>query len=398
MPRLDFGNTKLAFKTKSKKELKRAYWLFRLIAPFRNDLLASAGMWIANLITRLRLPLLRVPLDMLFNHFCGGRTIEDCRETISTLAQSGIKTTLDYCIEALEDEADLHETTSEILRNIAEARNDRRIPFCVFKVTSVGRSELLEKMSAGSSLLASEASQYSRIEERIDSICKSALDSDVRVLIDAEESWLQTAIDDLAVKAMERYNTRSAVVFNTFQMYRKDRLEFLQQSYERAAAAPYFLGVKLVRGAYLERERMRATRMKYPSPVHDTKFDTDTAYNLALKFCVKNMQKIALYVGTHNQESIQLLIDSLERDGIPRDASSVYLSQLFGMGDNITYALASEGYNVAKFVPYGKLELALPYLLRRARENSAVRGEVGRELELIVREMTRRRKQTRYNK
>jgi proline dehydrogenase len=327
----------------------------------------------------------------MFNHFCGGRTIEECRMTISKLAEARVKTTLDYCIESLENESELDDTSSEIIRNVQEAANDSRIPFCVFKVTSLGRSALLQKVSAKLPLLEQEEAEYRRVKERIDAICKSAFDSGVRVLIDAEESWLQNAIDDLASRMMEIYNKEKAVVFNTFQMYRKDKADSLRQSYEQAGAASYFLGVKLVRGAYLEGERKRAAKMGYPSPVHETKADTDKSYDWALDFCIEKRDKIALYIGTHNYASVQLLVNLLEKAGIPGDTSSVYFSQLFGMGDNITFALAREGYNVAKFVPYGKLEMALPYLLRRARENSAVRGEVGRELKLIVKEMARRR-------
>lgn len=249
----------------SDQELRKAYWLFRLVAPFNNRLLASWAVTIASFVVRMKLPIVRSPINILFEHFCGGENIEECKETVSMLAAAGIKTTLDYCVEALEKETDLDEVLSEIVKNIAEAKNDPRIPFCVFKITSVVRGTLLEKVSAGETLSGPEISEYARAEQRVDRICKAAFVSDVRVLIDAEESWMQNAIDDLAGKMMRIYNKQRVVIFDTFQMYRKDRMEFLRKSHEQARASGYFLGVKLVRGAYLERESARATRMRYPS-------------------------------------------------------------------------------------------------------------------------------------
>lgn len=387
MPQLDFDNTEVAFKRKSDKDLFKASWLFRLVGGFSNKRIARLGAFLANLSLKVKLPFIRW---IMFEHFCGGETIEECRAIASALADDNVNTLLDHCVEALATETALDESRDEIIRNVYEAKNSERMPFCVFKVTSVARYALLEKVSTGQAMSEQEISEYARSEARIATICAAAFESNVRMLIDAEFSWLQNAIDDLARKMMALYNKQTAIVFNTFQMYRTDRMAFLRQSHDEAMKCSYFLGVKLVRGAYMESERARATKMGYLSPIHPTEDETHRVYNEAIEYCVDHRDKIALYAGTHNEMSVQVLVDLLEKNSISRDTPDIHFAQLYGMGDNITYILAGEGYNVTKLVPYGKLELAMPYLLRRAIENSAVRGQMGRELRLITLDRKRR--------
>jgi proline dehydrogenase len=391
MPLLDFENTGVAFEDKSDEELQVARLLFRQMSRFINSPFASFISTLMPAFWKIHFPGVRHRVKVAFRHFCGGETLDECRAIVSLLASKNVNTTLDHSVESLKTEAALDESRDEIIRTIDEARTNARIPFCVFKVTGIARKALLEKLGGGKSLSSREGEEYQRALDRINKICSDAFEKNVRVLIDAEESWIQDPIDKAAESMMERYNTKAAVVFNTFQMYRIDSFDRLGAFWQRAKGGSYFLGVKLVRGAYLEGENARAEKMKYLSPIHKTKSETHRAYDNALEFCVANRDTIHLYAGTHNQKSVQLLVDLIEKNNIEKGYDGIDIAQLYGMGDNLTHVLSREGYRVSKFVPYGRIERVVPYLIRRAKENSAVRGEIGRELRLIVREIERRR-------
>jgi proline dehydrogenase len=388
MPVLDFENTEVAFEGKSDEELRTAQQLFLQMSRFSDPRLASFFSMMVRIGWRLRI---RHKVKVAFRHFCGGETLDECRAIVAFLASKNVNTTLDHSVESLKTEKALDESRDEILKTIDEAMANPRIQFCVFKVTGIVRKALLEKLGRGKTLSSREGQEYERALDRINKICSDAFEKNVRVLIDAEESWIQDPIDKAAESMMKQYNTNAAVVFNTFQMYRIDSFDRLGAFWQRAKGGSYFLGVKLVRGAYLESENSRAEKMKYLSPIHKTKSETHRAYDNALEFCVANRDTIHLYAGTHNQKSVQLLVDLIERDNIEKGYDGIDIAQLYGMGDNLTYLLSREGYRVTKFVPYGKIEKVVPYLIRRAKENSAVRGEIGRELQLIDREIERRR-------
>lgn len=388
-PPISFQNTEIAFSGKTDADLKRAYWLFKLIGYPK---LMDAGKVVMKVSLALRLPIGGLVKRTIFRQFCGGETIAECDDTILHLKSYGIGTILDYSVEGQEDERELDETTSEILATIRTAQHSGNIPFCVFKPTGISPNKLLLKVSRGEKLSEKEQEQLNRVEARFEQICAAAHLADTPVFVDAEESWLQPAIDRFTTNMMMRYNKEKAIVFNTIQLYRKDRLEYLKKSYEAAKAGGYFLGEKLVRGAYMEKERDRAREKGYPSPIQDTKADTDKAFNEALAFCVENIDIISFCAGTHNEESSLLLTELMDKKGLAPDDPRIYFGQLYGMSDHISFNLSDKGYKVAKYVPYGPVKKVVPYLIRRAEENSSARGQTGRELKLIIHELERRKK------
>ncbi|HET6989984.1 MAG TPA: proline dehydrogenase family protein, partial [Bacteroidia bacterium] len=291
-----------------------------------------------------------------------------------------------------ESEEDFDRCREETIATIERAKNDPHIPFCVFKVTGLARFDLLEKVSVNGNLSAEEEKEFAKIRERVEKICSIAHQHNKPIFLDAEESWIQKAIDDLADAMMAKFNREKAIVYNTFQLYRKDRLDFLKTSFEKATHGNYILGAKLVRGAYMEKERERALKMHYPSPIQETKNDTDRDYDKALLFCVEHIDKIAVCAGTHNENSSLVLVKALDEKKIPHDHPHIFFSQLLGMSDHISFNLSSDKYNVAKYVPYGPVKEVLPYLIRRAQENTSVKGQTGRELSLIIKEKERRKK------
>jgi proline dehydrogenase len=385
---LSFDNTKIAFSGKSNKDLNRSYWLFKMVS---NSMFVSVGKHLTTFAIKVALPINGLIKATIFKQFCGGETIEECDKTITDLAKFNIGAILDFSVEGKVKEEDFDSSTNEIIATIHRAKNKKNIPFCVFKVTALARFELLQKVSETQALTAEEQQEFDRVKNRINTICKEAFDASVPILIDAEESWIQQAIDDLANQMMAHYNTQKAIVFNTYQLYRKDRLSYLKHSFELAKNGNYFLGAKLVRGAYIEKERKRAADNNYPSPIHDTKENTDTDYNLALSFCVEHVSKIAICAGTHNESSSIYLANLMQEKNIENKNIHIYFSQLFGMSDHISFNLANAGFNVAKYVPYGPIKEVLPYLIRRAQENTSVKGQTGRELSLILKEKERRR-------
>jgi proline dehydrogenase len=303
---------------------------------------------------------------------------------------SHIGTILDYSVEGKSEEEDFCRTKNEIIRTIERAKSDENIPFAVFKVTGIAPLGTLEKMSSGTPLTEKGKWKWERIKSRVEDICKYAHSLRQAVFVDAEDSWIQNAIDNLATEMMEKYNRESPIIYNTIQLYRHDRLEFLKQAHEKAKQDGYILAVKLVRGAYMEKERERAEEMNYPSPIQPDKAATDRDFNLAIDYCLDNLEDIAFVAGTHNEKSVQMLVQKLEERKIPHNHPHVFFSQLYGMSDNLSYVLAKNDYNVSKYVPYGPVEDAVPYLIRRAKENSSVTGQVSRELEMIDKELKRR--------
>ena len=384
---VSFDNTQIAFISKSDSDLNKSYWLFKLIG---NPMLVKYGGGLAPL--GLKLGFKGLIKNTIFKQFVGGENIADCNRTIEQLGKYNIGTILDYSVEGKESETDFDNCCKETIETIHRAKNDKNIPFSVFKVTGLARFALLEKVTAKQTLTSEEFSEYERVRERVRRICEEAYTNNQPLFIDAEESWIQQAIDDLANENMARYNKNAAIVYNTFQLYRKDRLAYLKTSLEMGKTNGYHVGAKLVRGAYMEKERARAAEMNYPSPIQDTKANSDKDYDLAVEFCVENIDRMGLCAGTHNEKSSLLLVDLMKKKNIAANDKRIFFSQLLGMSDHISYNLSQNGYNVAKYVPYGPVKEVLPYLIRRAQENTSVKGQTGRELSLFIKEKERRSK------
>ena len=388
MKPLSFENTEIAFKSKSTKQLNKSYWLFKLVS---NNTLVKVSPFLLKIAFALRLPIKGLIKQTIFEQFCGGESIDKCDKRIQSLANYNIGTILDYSVEGKSSEDDFNRVTQETIRTILKAKIDDNIPFAVFKTSGLARLELLEKVSNSKvELNEEEKEEFKRVKERINSICATACKNNVRLFIDAEESWIQDAIDDIVVSMMRKYNSERAIVFNTLQMYRWDRFAYLKQSYADAENGNYFLGLKIVRGAYMEKERERAEKMGYPSPIQNDKASCDNDYNLALRFCINHIDKIALCAGTHNEQSSMLLTQLMAENNILKNDQRVYFSQLLGMSEHISFNLSKHEYNVAKYMPYGPVKDVLPYLIRRAEENTSIAGQTGRELGLIIKEKKRR--------
>lgn len=386
---IDFNNTEVAFKGKTSFQLQKAYWLFKIVS---SKSMVSLGSAVTKTALALRLPINYPIKKTIFQQFCGGEYINECDTTIKELSTFNIGTILDYSVEGKESNDDLDATTNEIIKTIEKAKDNDGIPFAVFKPTGVSKFSFLEKANEGyDNLSEEEKAEYQKVFLRIDKICKTAHDLKVPVFIDAEDSWIQDTIDRIANEMMSRYNKEEVYVYNTIQMYRWDRLDFLKDSHALAKEKGFKLGVKLVRGAYMEKERARAKEKGYKSPIQDNKVNADKDYNLALAYCVENVEDISLCGGTHNEKSSLHLADLIEKNGIAKNDKRIFFAQLLGMSDHISYNLANEGYNVAKYVPYGPIREVLPYLIRRAEENTSVSGQTGRELSLIIKERKRRK-------
>jgi proline dehydrogenase len=386
--KLDFQDTATAFADKTDSELREKYRLFKMM---NSPSLVSFGTSATNFALKIGLPISGIIKHTIYEQFCGGETIEECSKTVEKLGKSNIGSILDYSVEGKSEEEDFERTKEEIIRTVERAKGDKNIPFSVFKVTGIAPLGTLEKVSSGMNLPEKSQMKWERIQHRVNEICEYAHSVSQPIFIDAEDFHIQNAIDQLATMMMEKYNREKTLVYNTAQLYRKDRLEFLKNSHRQAREKGYFYGIKLVRGAYMEKERERAAEMGYPSPIHETKADTDRDYDAAILYCLDNLEDLAFVNGTHNEESTQLLVTELGKRNLPTNHPNVYFSQLLGMSDNLSYVLAKHGYNVSKYVPYGPVKDALPYLTRRAQENTSVAGQVSRELELIKRELRRRR-------
>lgn len=386
---LSFDNTEISFRGKSNADMNRAYWLFKIIS---SNFLTKVGPPITEFAFKIGLPVKGLIKATIFKHFCGGESIEECEPTVAALHKGGVGSILDYSVEGAEEEEVFDQTCAEIIKTIKRADGDSRIPLTVFKVTGIGRFALLEKVNANVQLSENEKAEYSKYTNRFELICKTAFEAGIQVMVDAEETWIQDAVDELALEMMRKFNREKLIVYNTYQLYRNDKLASLKADTELARTEGFILGAKLVRGAYMEKERERAARLNYPSPINSTKEATDDDYNTGVAWCAENLDYIGFVAGTHNEDSCRLLVDLISEKGIDQKNPKVYFSQLLGMSDHLSFNLGDAGYNVAKYVPYGPVKAVLPYLFRRAEENTSIAGMMGRELNLIVAERKRRKR------
>lgn len=385
---LNFDDTEIAFRNKSDTELNAAYWLFKIIS---SNFLTKVGPPITSFFLNIGLPIKGIIKATLFKHFCGGETIAECEHTIQQLASGKVGTILDYSVEGEEEEAVFDFTCEEIIRTIERATGDKRIPITVFKVTGIGRFGLLEKLDAKKELNTAEQTEFEKLKQRCEKICRKAFDKNVPVMIDAEETWIQDTIDELAFNMMRLFNQKSCIVYNTYQLYRHDKLADLKADHMIARAQGFILGVKMVRGAYMEKERKRAEELGYPSPIQVDKAACDGDYDGSIHYCMEHINDIAFVCGTHNENSCRVLAQLLDEYKIAHNHPHVYFAQLLGMSDNLSFNLSDAGYNVAKYVPYGPIKAVMPYLFRRAQENTSIAGATSRELGLIIKEKQRRR-------
>ena len=402
-PAISFDNTENAFAYKSNKQLKLADFLF---SSMSRQWIVNLGTKITPWVIRSGLPVKGLIRKTIFQQFVGGETLEETAPVAKKLSEYGVKVILDYGVEGKEGEDNFNKARDEFIKVIDYAATQPNIPYMSIKVTGIARFGLLEKLDSSVSsnegslmkrfdkalqtLSAEEEGEWQRVSDRMLKICTVAAERNVGVFIDAEETWVQDPVDVLSILMMDRFNKKNIVVYNTIQLYRHDRLHFLKDCYEAAAERNFILGAKLVRGAYMERERARAEAMGYPSPIQRDKESTDRDYNAALLFCVDRIQQIATVVASHNEYSNLLATHLLQKRSLPYDHPHIHFSQLYGMSDNITFNLAKAGCSVSKYLPFGPINDVVPYLMRRAQENSSVSGQTGRELGLIKKELERR--------
>lgn len=387
LKKLSFEDTHIAFASKNNFQLQKAYWIFAIM---NQNWFVKLGTFFIKLFLFLHFPIKKLIKTTIFQQFCGGESIEDCENTIRGLNQVSIGTILDYSVEGEENEKSFQKTKNEILKTIEKAHQEHSIPFAVFKVTGIFSSELLEQFQI-SPFDEEDQQSFQSSKQYLHEICQKAFELHVKLFIDAEESWIQNSIDQLTYEMMEKFNKNELIIYNTFQMYRVDMLGNLTNAIKSAKDQKYFLGVKLVRGAYLEKERQRSHEENYSEPLHKSKHDTDRDFNAAVDLCLQNLERVYFCVGTHNEESCILLCDKMKKLGIPTHHKQIHFAQLLGMSDNVSYNLAHFGYNVAKYVPYGPVESVMPYLFRRAEENSSIAGQTSREFALIKKEVNRRK-------
>ncbi len=384
---IDFENSEIAFRGQSNSNLRQAYRLFRVM---NNQSLVKIGKHLVNFAFAVHFPVKGILRNTIYKHFVGGMSIEDCSKTIARLAKRNVDSILDYAQEGEESDEVFDATCKEVIRTVEFAQNNKNVPFSVFKITGVARFDLLVKVSENEPLTEEEAAEFKRAEDRINAIFKRGFELNVPILIDAEETWIQPVLDDMVMKLMAKYNTEKAIVQNTYQMYRHDSIERLKQHHRMALEGGFKFGLKIVRGAYMEKERARAAEKGYPSPIQPDKPATDHDFDAIIHYLMDNLDTIEFMVSTHNEKSSLLLAELIDEYKLPRNHPGIYFSQLYGMSDHITYNLAEKGYNVAKYVPYGEVKTMMPYLFRRAEENSSVKGQSSRELKLIKAEIRRR--------
>ena len=383
-----FDNTQVAFSLKSDTELKRAYFLFNMIG---NRSLVKIGTAATHFALKAHLPVEGLIRATVFDHFCGGVNEIDCLKVVDKLFTKGVSSVLDYSVEGKEEETQFDAALAMTLKTIEFAKEREAIPFAVFKPTGFGRIDLYEKVGEKAVLTAAEQDEWQRVINRFDTACKAAFEKDVLLLIDAEESWMQDAADAIVTDMMRKYNQQKVIVFNTLQMYRWDRLDYLKQLHEQAKIEGFHIGMKLVRGAYMEKENDRAAAKGLQSPICVSKEATDINYDAAVLYMVEHLNQMAIFAGTHNEESSYKLMQLLDEKGIAKDDKRIFFGQLLGMSDNISFNLAANHYNVAKYLPFGPVRDVMPYLIRRAEENTSVAGQTSRELTLIKKEKARRK-------
>lgn len=383
-----FDNTETAFKLKSDSELERAYFLFKMISK---EPLVKMGTAVTKFALNLNLPVEGLIRSTVFDHFCGGVNEKDCMGTVDKLYEAGVYSVLDYSVEGKEEDAQFDATAEKVVELTHFAKNKKAMPFSVFKPTGFGKFEIFQKITEKNSLTEKEEAQWQNIIKRYESVSKAAHECDISLLIDAEESWMQDAADALCEEMMQKYNREKPIVFNTLQCYRWDRLDYLKKQHQKAKAGGYKLGYKIVRGAYLEKENERAIQKGYQTPICASKKDTDNNFDEIMSYIMSNLDDIALFIGTHNEGSTYLAMDIMEEKGISKEDRKLWFGQLFGMSDHITFNLGELGYNVAKYIPFGPVKDVMPYLIRRAEENTSVAGQTSRELSLLKKERQRRK-------
>lgn len=385
---LYFGDTEVAFHNKSNTSLRRAYTLFKVM---NNTTMMAIAEPLTKFVLAIHLPISWAIRGTIYKQFCGGETIEECSKAIDYLGKDGIGSILDYSVEGEESEKAFDATAEEIIRTIEFAAKNKHVPFSVFKATGVGRFDLWAKVSAHKELTEAEKAEFERVKNRIDKMCAKAAELNVPLLVDAEETWIQEAIDNITLDMMRKYNRQRPLILNTYQMYITYTLDHIKKHHQIAQSEGFFFGCKIVRGAYMEKERERADEKHYPSPIWPDKPATDKAYNDAIDYCTQYHDSMTLIVATHNEESCQRLVNVFHEKNLPHDYPNLFFAQLYGMSDNLSYVLSTNGFNVVKYVPYGGVRSLMPYLFRRAKENTAMRGQSSRELELIRREIHRRK-------
>ncbi len=383
-----FNNTQIAFSLKSDTELERAYFLFKLID---NQPLVRIGTAVTNFAIKANLPVEGLIRATVFDHFCGGVNEEDCISVVDKMYAKGVSSVLDYSVEGKEEEEQFDAVLNKTLKLIDFANEKNAIPFAVFKPSGFGRIDLYQAIGENKKLSEAEIEEWNRVVARFDKVCKAAFNNDIALLIDSEESWMQDAVDNLVVTMMQKYNKAKPIVFNTLQMYRWDRLDYLKKLQELAKKEGFYIGMKLVRGAYMEKENERAIEMGYPTPICASKEATDENYNAALNYMVNSIDSMSVFAGTHNELSTYFLMNLMQEKGLNKNDSRIWFGQLFGMSDNISFNLAANGYNVAKYLPFGPVKDVMPYLIRRAEENTSVAGQTSRELSMIKAERNRRK-------
>jgi len=381
-------NTKNGFILKSNFELIKAYFLFKIIS---SRTLTNFGKNLLKLCLKLRLPILFIVKATVFRQFCSGENLQESFKTVKKLNDRKVKSYLHYSVESQENEKTYDNSLKEVIKSIEFAASKDILDFTVFKPTAIASSEILNKVNEKKELSDFEKGLHDRILDRFDIICRTAFENQIKVLVDAEESWLQGAIDDIVLKMMIKYNTHSTIVYNTSQMYRHDRLKYLNELKKLSIENGFYVGIKLVRGAYIEKENKRAIKRNYKSPICESKNVTDINFNEGARFILSNLNNFSLFCGSHNEKSIYDILEIMKDEGIKKNDSKIWFGQLYGMSDNISFNLAEEGYNVIKYLPFGPVKEVIPYLIRRAEENTSVKGQTSRELELIKKELKRRR-------
>ena len=381
-------NTKNGFILKSNFELKKAYILFKVIS---SRTLTNLGKNLLELSLKLKLPVLFIVRATVFRQFCSGENLQESYETVKKLNKKNVKSYLHYSVEGLENEKTYDNSLNEVVKSIEFAASKDILDYTVFKPTAVASSVILNKVSEEKELSSFEKGLYIRIVDRFDIICKTAFENQIKILVDAEESWLQDAIDDIVLKMMIKYNTDNTIVYNTSQMYRHDRLKYLKELKKKSIENNFQIGIKLVRGAYIEKENRRAKKYNYKSPICESKHATDTNFNEGANFILSNLENFSLFCGSHNEKSIYNILDIMRESKMQNNNPKIWFGQLYGMSDNISFNLAEEGYNVIKYLPFGPIKEVIPYLIRRAEENTSVKGQTSRELELIKKELKRRK-------
>jgi proline dehydrogenase len=383
-----FTNTQVAFGLKNNAELDRAYFLFKMIG---NSSLVKMGTALTNFALKLHLPVEGLIRATVFDHFCGGTNEEDCLSVVDKLYTKGVSSVLDYSVEGKEEEAQFDAALQMTIKTIEFAKERDAIPFAVFKPTGFGRLDLYEKVGSKAALSTAEQEEWNRVVARFEKVAQLAHKQNVALLIDGEESWMQDAADDLVAELMQKYNTQKPIIFNTLQMYRWDRLDYLKKLHQQAIEHNFHIGMKIVRGAYMEKENARALEKGYPTPICESKEATDINYDAAVSYMMENIDKMAIFAGTHNEASSYKLMELMQHNQMNKADSRIWFGQLYGMSDNISYNLAANKFNVAKYLPFGPVRDVMPYLIRRAQENTSVAGQTSRELALIKSERDRRK-------